>query len=370
MGMLAKAKASKDSGPKKDAEAPQADGATDEQGPETPTQETEAGGQDDGAAAVEQPEGEEGGGDDASQDQGAGDEGGAPSEDQEGGQDGGAQGEAPGEDDGSEDSSGVPAGQPAANGHVDLTQLPVSPALKEEIQRANAALYTALYTNDKVANSVMNGIIPSGPHKIESVARMATLLVVQINKQLKFIHDAPQIVLPFTQDVVAHVLDLAQEVKKITFTDQEAQACLGTALELIMHACGVNSKQVKALQHCLPRSQIMDGLAKYHQHLAYIKGARDQGGPSPPDPTQGGPAAGAQPGAQPDQSGAQPAAQPDASAQSDDSQSAGTPDPNQPQTGGAPKTGSSPVTAAPGPGQSAPPGGMLSQAAAQPPQEG
>lgn len=243
----------------------------------------------------------------------------------------------------------------------------MSPALKEEITRANAALYTALYTNDQVANSVMNGIIPSGPHKIESVARMAALLVVQINKQLKFIHDAPQIVLPFTQDVVAHILDLAQQVKKITFTDQEAQACLGTALELMLHATGANMKQMKALQHCLPRSQIMDGVSKYHQHLAYIKGAREQGGPPPPDPTQGGPPQGAapQPGAQPDQQNpsdqAPPGGDQPANGGSPPTGGAGA-DPNQPQ----PQAGA-PVTAAPGPGQSAPPGGMLSQAAAQPP---
>jgi hypothetical protein len=191
---------------------------------------------------------------------------------------------------------------------------------------------TALYTNDKVAHNVIAGIVPSGPHKVESVARMATLLVTQINKQLHFIKDTPQIVLPFTQDVVSHVIDLAEQVKKITFTEQEAHAILGTAQEIIMHTAGVTKQQVKTLATHMPKSQIMDGLAKYKKHLQFIKGVS---GPNDPEPAgQGG----------------------------------GHPPPSGPP-GGQPQQGA-PVTAAPGPGQSAPPGGMLSQAAQQPPPSG
>jgi hypothetical protein len=284
------------------------------------------------------------------QDQGGGDagaqpdQGNAPSDDagQGQGQDAGAQGAAPdaGAEDDSQDSA--PGGQPSqaaggAQDHVDLSKIPISPALKEEFMRCNAALHTALYTNDKVAQSVIDGVVPSGPHKVESVARMATLLVVQINKQLNFIHDTPQVVMPFTQDCVEHVLDLVTQVKKIQFSQQEAHAALGTAQEIIMHTVGVTKKQMQAVRHTLPRSQIMDGADKYRQHLQFIKGVQ---GPNSPD--QG--AAASQSGQPQPQSGPPPGQPPES----------GQP---QPQPG-------APVTAAPGPGQSAPPGGMLSQAAA------
>lgn len=230
--------------------------------------------------------------------------------------------------------------------------MPISPALKEEFIRCNAALYTALYKNDKVANAVIAGIVPQGPHKIESIARMSLLLFTQINKQLSFVKDTPQVVLPFARDIAEHVLDLAVTVKKVQFTDQEAQAAIGAMLELVQRVVGVTHGNIKALRHLIPRSQLQAAHGKYQQHLQYIKGARgaDQnaGAPQSPNNPGGAPQAG-----QPDQSEGAPPDQGD-----------------QPQPGGPPKSGSSPVIAAPGPGQSAPAGGMLSQAAAQPPQGG
>lgn len=293
------------------------------------------------AAQPQDPQDQGAQGADAGADQG-GPPSGAADEDQSQ-EEGGAQGASPGE--GSpNDSAGGGAGQP--EDHVDLSSIPVSPALKEEFMRCNAALHTALYTNDKVAQSVIDGVVPQGPHKVESVARMATLLVVQINKQLNFIQSTPQVVMPFTQDVVEHVLDLVSQVKGIQFSEQEAHAALGTAQEIIMHTCGVTKKQMQAVGHVVPRSQIMDGLAKYKAHLANIQGVQ---GPNSPD--QGAPS-----GAQNQSSGAQSAS---SGAQPGSGQQSG-----QPPESGQPQPGA-PVTAAPGPGQSAPPGGMLT--AAQPP---
>jgi hypothetical protein len=251
------------------------------------------------------------------------------------GQDAGGQGATPPEG-ATDDSAGGQAGQGGSQNQVDLSKVPISPALKEEFMRCNAALHTALYTNDQVAQHVINGIVPDGPHKVESVAKMAVLLVVQINKQLNFIKDTPAVTMPFTQDVVEEILQLVTQVKKIQFSQQEAHAALGTAQELILRTVGVTKKQMKGLQGALPRSQIMDGMDKYKQHLDFIKGVQ---GPNSPNQTP--PAGGAQP-------------QSPAPAQA----GAGGPSPaGQPQPG-------APVTAAPGPGQSAPPGGMLTAAQA------
>ncbi len=327
-----------DAEPEGNAEAGGENGASDEGAPDPGVEESAPDAQAQGGTPPGQPQDEEG----QSADEGGAQpaQGDAPSADagQEQGQDAGGQGAPPsgGDDD---DTAGGGESQPggAPQDHVDLSKIPISPALKEEFMRCNAALHTALYTNDKLAQSVIDGVVPEGPHKVESVARMATLLVVQIDKQLHFIKDTPQVVMPFTQDVVEHVLDLVTQVKGLQFSEQEAHAALGTAHEIILHTVGVNKAQVNKMSHLLPRSQIMDGLTKYKAHLQFIKGVQ---GPNSPD--QGAAGAQAAPsGAQPDSSGAQ-----------------GQP---QPQPG-------APVTAAPGPGQSAPPGGMLT--AAQAPQGG
>ncbi len=248
------------------------------------------------------------------------------------------------------------AGAGGPQNAMDYLSIPISPALKEEYMRCNAALYTALYKNDKLAQSVMAGIVP-GPHKIESVAHMSLILFQQINKQLKFVKETPQVVLPFARDVVEHVLDLAVNVKKLPFTDQESQAAVGTTLELVQRIVGVSKGNIQALKHIIPRSQLQDAKSKYDAHLQYVKGVQgprspDQGPPAAAGGSPGGAAAqGGPPGGAPPAGGA-PQAGPTGG-------EGGTP-------GGQPQPGA-PVTAAPGPGQSAPPGGMLTQAAQQPP---
>jgi hypothetical protein len=270
-----------------------------------------------------------------------------------------SQGGAPGEDGDVQQRGDAQGGSPSGSGNeVPLDKIPIPPALREEYQRANAALYTALYTNDKVAQAVLKGIVPQGPHKIESIARMATLLVTQINKKLHFVQDAPAMVMAFTQDCVTHVLDLAEQVKKIQFSEQEAVAALGCAQEIIMRVCGVTKKQMAALRQHIPKSQMQAGAEKYRAALAFTHGAR----PSDPNTANGPPPASGSsrgrvpggpngPGGGPSPGGPSPGAGPGA----------------QGGPGGQPQPGA-PVTAAPGPGQSAPPGGMLS--AAQPPQGG
>lgn len=336
--------------------------AADDSQPQPDTDQTESGGGgDSGDAAAQPPQQPQDspGADDAEQGQ---QEDGSQSGDAQGSdqqpdgsqQDDSTQGASPqGGDEDSDDASGGAPGQSAGGPQgnaVDLSQVPISPALKEEYIRCNAALYTALYKNDKVAQAVMKGIVPQGPHKIESIARMSLLLFTQINKQLHFVKDTPQVVLPFARDIAEHVLDLATTVKKMQFSDQEAQAAIGALLELVQRVVGVTHGNIKALKHIIPRSQLADAHSKYQQHLQYIKGARgatDQNSGAPQSP--GNPGGAPQPG-QPDQSQGAP---PDQSA----------------PPGGQPQAGA-PVTAAPGPGQSAPPGGMLTQAANQPPQGG
>lgn len=293
-------------------------------------------GQDDASASAGQPQAEEDGGSQGGDGDGA-------EQPQQGDVDDQSN---PGEQDGAPQNGG--SAQPSAG--VPAGQMPMPAGVKEAYQKANAALATALYTNDQVAQHVLSGIVPDPQHLIESIVKMSCILFTQINKQLQFVKQTPQIVLPFAKDIVAHVIDLAVQVKKLPITPQQEQAALGATIETVMRIVGVTKQQMQNFQAHMGSAKVQEGKAKYQQHLEAIKGARPPvnaggggGGQSPPagGPPPNGPAP---------SSGAPPGASGGA-----------TPGQPQPQPG-------APVTAAPGPGQSAPPGGMLSQAAANPPQ--
>ena len=361
MAMLADAKKGKEEKPKKKKVSPPAaqspsvpdnDNETGESGADASDQDnpnastSDSGSETDSesAGAAPNPQAPQGGEGDDAEPQGDSDDVPNPAGDS----DGGAQGNTPDiPDAGSQPSAGSPGGQ-----------IPLPQGLKEAYQRANVALMTALYQSpqDKVAQSILGGIQDNPQYLIGSVVHMSAILFTQINKQLKFIKSTPQIVLPFAKDVVAHVIDLAVQVKQLQITPQQEQAALGGMLETVMRMTGVSKDQANALKNHLGQDAVDQGAAKYKAHLAAVKGANGGGAPTPGNqaPAQGGPPAnGVPPGA------GGPGAAP-AGAQ-------GAPPPNPEQGGGQPQPGS-PVTAAPGPGQSAPPGGMLSQAAAQPPQ--
>jgi hypothetical protein len=281
----------------------------------------------------------------------------AQSPDNQADQSGGDQDASPSGSDAGQSAPAGAAGQDSPDS-VDFSQLKMPPAMKEAYQRANGALLTALYKNDKVAQAVLSGIVPQGIHKIESVVHVSMTVFMQINKQLNFIKEMPQIAVPFLNDVLAHVTDLATQVKGIQFSDQESAAIMSTAHEFLFRVVGINKGQMRAATQHIPRSQLAQGLAKYQAHIKAtqnVSGRFSQGAGG----AQGNPAAGGQPSAAQPQSGA-PQGAPAAGPQPGPAAGAGGTPGGQPQPG-------APVTAAPGPGQSAPPGGMLSAAAAQPP---
>jgi hypothetical protein len=335
----------------------QSGGEAEDSDPNTPAGDSEADGSDDGGGDVDSPQ--------PGQDQEAqgADEGGDAGDAEQGaGQD--ASPQSAGDDSAPDADAGQDQGQGQSQGDfniADLAKMPIPPALKEEYIKANAALMTALYQNDKVAQAVLQGIVPQGIHKIESVVHMSLTLFFQINKQLNFMQDAKQISMAFLNQVIAHVVDLATQVKQIPFSDKEVSAAVSAGQEMLMRIHGVTKGQMKAVAQHIPKSELQAQLSKYQQHTRDVHNVtgrfNQQAGGPPGGPPQGGapggpPQAGGAPGAAPPQGGAPATAGPTGGA-------GGTP-------GGQPQPGA-PVTAAPGQGQSAPPGGMLSQAANQPP---
>lgn len=222
-----------------------------------------------------------------------------------------------------------------------LPQVPMSPGLQEEYQHANDALMQALYSmpGDTLATAVLKSLWPQGPGKIKGVIVSALMVLTQLHKKLKL---PPQIILPFTKDVVAHIMDLGQQVKQIQYSDQESTAILGGAYEGAMRIFGVNKGQARNVVQQLGRKQLAAHAQIYQKARAHAKGAIDQNNQQWHLPHLA-------PGAGP---------------------SGGTPGPQS----GAPAGAQTPASTPPGAPQGAPPpaapaapasGGMMAQAATQ-----
>lgn len=218
------------------------------------------------------------------------------------------------------DTGGGPASGPG------LQQMPATPAMQEQYQRANQALYAALYQNDRIATAVLKNAKLSNPQfQIQGLTRIILLLVTQLQAKVKLM---PPLIPIFAKDVFAHVLDLCEQVGGVKYTDAQMTAILGAVIEGTYRIFGQSKQQAGKLLHSVPRSKQQAALNSYHQMLAT---ARSAAGSAPPGSAA---PAGAQP--QPGQV-AGPAAT--APAQAPPQAQPGGPAAAQPQPGGAPPAG-------------------------------
>jgi hypothetical protein len=230
------------------------------------------------------------------------------------------------------------AAGPGSN--TDLQQVPMSPGLKDEYDHANTMLMQLLYKSgdDKLATSILQGLMPQGPGKIKNAAMLSIAVLTQIHKKMNL---PPQIIMPFAKDVVSHVMDLGQQVKQIQYSDQESTAILGSVYEAAMKIFGVSKDHMKNVAHHVGRGVLQAHQQMYQQAHAHAKSAIDQNNQDWHHPHLA-PQAGGTPGPQ---TGAPVGAQPQ---------------PQQPAPPGGGPEGSQPAQGPP------PAGGMLSAAAAQP----
>src|ERR1035437_238049 len=158
---------------------------------------------------------------------------------------------------------------------TDLPQVPMSQALQEEYKRLNDALMQILYgmPGDVAAQHVLQGLLPQGPAKIKGAVVASVLLVKEIYLKIK---PPNSIILPFTKDVVAHVMDMGQQVKGIQYSEQECTAILGATLEGVLRIFGVTKQQVQNLGQHIPHSMLMAHAQKYQQAHAFAKTAIDK----------------------------------------------------------------------------------------------
>ena len=183
-------------------------------------------------------------------------------------------------------------------------QVPMSPGLKDEYDRANTMLLQELYgsPDDAAAKGIVGGLQPDGPMKIRSAVHLSLVVTTEIIKKLGAKDFPAQLVLPFSKDVVSHVMDLGQQVKQIQYSEQESVAILGALYEGIMRIFGVNHGQAKKAGSLFGKKALMGHAAKHKAALAFAKPGIDAlnnaGGPTQGAPQEAGPQTGVAPGSQ------------------------------------------------------------------------
>jgi hypothetical protein len=164
----------------------------------------------------------------------------------------------------------------------------MTPVMKQEYQRLDQMLTQALYKspNDAIAGHLLNQLYPSGPHKIQSAILACTTLSRELFMKAKA---PPQLTMPFTRDVVAHVLSLGEQVKNIQYSEQEMTAIMGGTLEAALKVFGgVKKSHFDAMRHHIGRDTFAQHARNYTQFAGHAQAAiaanRQQ-----PHPTGGGP---------------------------------------------------------------------------------
>jgi len=102
----------------------------------------------------------------------------------------------------------------------------LSPEQLQEYQRASQALHNALYKNERAGRAVIAQLSPED--KVGSVARAAVLVLQQLDKQLNF---SDAIIPLMIVTVVDRLLELADRVKKIKFSEQEMGAVVNAVTQ-------------------------------------------------------------------------------------------------------------------------------------------
>jgi len=133
---------------------------------------------------------------------------------------------------------------------------------QKEYERALGAVETAMYSNDKVSRSIVDQLQPGD--KIGSVVKTSLLFLKQIDAKI----DMDEVVIPqILEDIVDRVVDLAERVKNIQFSEKELQAVLGAAWEGTMEMYGTDTDAYQQLTQGMGQKDMDHYASQYKQFL-------------------------------------------------------------------------------------------------------
>lgn len=128
-------------------------------------------------------------------------------------------------------------GAPAPEGELPNAQ-PATPEEQDAYDQAMGALAKILYSNDNIANSVVDQIDPND--KIGSTSKVAMLFIREMDRKINM-PDA--VVAPVTQEVVERMAELAEARHNIKYEPGEVEKILGATWEGVAAMFGSDGGQ-------------------------------------------------------------------------------------------------------------------------------
>jgi hypothetical protein len=160
----------------------------------------------------------------------------------------------------------VDANAPAVEGHMPpgMNEEQASPGEQAEYERAMKALAMVLYQNDKLANAMVDQIIPDD--KVGSTTKASLLLIQQLDEKLQM----DEVVIPqMSVEVVERLSELAEARHNMQYGDRELQVIMGSVWEGVQTMFGMEEQEAQALIAGIGGEGVAD-LAQ--QHEAFYNG--------------------------------------------------------------------------------------------------
>lgn len=151
------------------------------------------------------------------------------------------------------------------------------PATQEEqdsYDEAMEMLYKMLYVDDKTSATIVDMIQPNG--KVDSIVKASVLIIQQLDTKL----DLDASVIPeLVMDVPDRLIEIAEKSKRMTFSEGELKAILGSTQEMVMQVIDVDAGEARRMMDNVSPEQKAQATRDYQKFLSESEGD-DQSGQS------------------------------------------------------------------------------------------
>lgn len=154
----------------------------------------------------------------------------------------------------------------AIDGHMPpgMNEEQASPGEQAEYERAMRALSQVLYQNDKIAQAMVDQIIPDD--KVGSTTKASLLLIQQLDEKLQM---DESVVAQISVEVVERLSELAEARHNMQYGDRELQVIMGSVWEGVQQMFGMDEQGAETLVAGIGGEGVAD-LAQ--QHEAFYNG--------------------------------------------------------------------------------------------------
>lgn len=137
-----------------------------------------------------------------------------------------------------------------------------SPEEQQEYERAMRALSQVLYSNDEIANSIVDQVDPND--KVGTTSKVSILLMNQLDQKVNM---DESVVATVSQELVERISELAEARHNIEYGERELQVIMGAVWEGVQAMFGMDEQQAQALMSGIGGDGLADLKGQYEGFL-------------------------------------------------------------------------------------------------------